>query len=196
MNHLDRFAEIARKWRCGSRFRDDLNPKGHDYAATYLRLLRNRPVRKILEIGLGPAGLFHAEQVAGAGVRMWSELFPDADVVGLDIRQDTLVNDGMIRSMLCDQSNLHQLLFAQTWVGYGVDLIVDDGSHRPIDQAMTAGVFMSLLSLDGVYVIEDVLPGGECSSLLAFPHKVFEFNAESILDDRLIVIERKSMCPN
>lgn len=193
MNQLERFAEIARKWRCGSRFRDDLNPKGHDYAATYLRLLRDRPVRKILEIGLGPAGLFHAEQVAGAGVRMWSELFPGADIYGLDIREDTLVNEGRIRSFLCDQSNERQLSAVAAWIGDGLDLVIDDGSHVLDHQLLTARIFLPMLSEAGVYVVEDVLPESvelAFASREGFTRSIVELNVPEVVDDRLVVIER------
>ena len=42
------------------------------------------------------------------------------------------------------------------YLGHGFDFIVDDGSHIPEHQVMTANVFMPLLKPDGIYTIEDI----------------------------------------
>jgi hypothetical protein len=212
MNDLGHFKELARKWRMGSRFRDDLNPNGHDYAATYLELLSDRPIRKILEIGIGPGALFHPEQVTGAGLHFWSELFPDAHVFGVDKNPALLINEGRIRSYLCDQSDAKQLAHLAavltedasiTDPAAGFDLIIDDGSHLPADQVLTANALLPLLSPTGVYVIEDVLPksfyGSWCPELLQVPINIVEMWNETdgervgLIDDRLVIIEGSSL---
>lgn len=196
MNNLDRFEEIAAR-HFTARFRCNWNPTTHDYLGTYLELLSSRPVRKILEIGLGPAGLFHPQQRAGCGVRMWSELFPEADVFGLDNNPATLVTEGKIRSLLCDQSDAEQLAAVAEFVGGEIDLVVDDASHRPTDQALTVAVFAPLLSKTGVYVIEDILPrayyGVWAPELIRHPHRVIELHPEVMIDDRLLVIEARDL---
>ena len=90
---------------------------------------------------------------------MWQETFPEAQIFGLDIREDTLVNEGNICSFLCDQSNPSDLLHAANQIGGDIDFIVDDASHVPAYQVQTACVFVPSLSKSGVYVIEDVIPG-------------------------------------
>ena len=159
-----------------------------------MEVLKDRPIRKILEIGLGPKGLFHPEQVAGCGLFMWQETFPEAKIFGLDIDPNTLVNEGNIQSFLCDQSSAWSLGLAAKRIGADIDFIVDDGSHKPQDQILTVNVFLPLLSATGVYVIEDVLPGGETSAGLSFKHRVIELRTNVLPDDRLIVIEAKDLC--
>ena len=188
MNRLEEFPEICLKHKT-SRFLCPWNPYTHDYLGTYMEVLKDRPVSKILEIGLGPKGLFHPEQVAGCGLFMWQETFPEAQIFGLDIREDTLVNQGNICSFLCDQSDERWLVRAAAWVGGNIDFIIDDASHVPADQILTAKVFVPKLSPTGVYVIEDVLPGGETSAGLPFKHRVVELRTDVLPDDRMIIIE-------
>jgi hypothetical protein len=188
VNNLADFPEICLKHKT-SRFLCPWNPYTHDYLGTYMEILKDRSVKKILEIGLGPKGLFHPEQVAGCGLFMWQETFPEAEIFGLDIDPNTLVNEGNIRSFVCDQSSEPWLLRAAAWVGGNIDFIVDDASHRPEDQVLTAKVFVPKLSFTGVYVIEDVLPGGETSAALPFKHRVVELRTNVLPDDRLIIIE-------
>ena len=192
MNRLAEFPEICLK-HFTSRFLCPWNPYTHDYLSTYMEVLKDRPISKILEIGLGPAGLFHAKQLAGCGLRMWAETFPEAIIFGLDYNTATLVNEGNIHSFLCDQSNDEQLRKAEALVGDEIDFIVDDCSHIAEDQANTAKHFVPLLSKTGVYVIEDVLPGGKTSRLLPFKHRTVERRIDVLPDDRLIIIEASDL---
>jgi hypothetical protein len=148
-------AELARKYRT-DKVRDPANPLSHDYIPTYEAILAGKSIRRILEIGIGYDHLFHSEQKAGASLRMWAECFPEAEVYGLDIRNDTFINEGRIHSFWCDQSMEASLRAAIAKTGGDFDLIVDDGSHLPHDQSMTAKVLLPLLAPGGVYVIEDV----------------------------------------
>jgi hypothetical protein len=192
MDNLKDFPAICLKHKT-SRFLCPWNPYTHDYLGTYMEILSDRPISKILEIGLGPKGLFHPEQVAGCGLFMWQETFPEAKIFGLDIRRDTLVNEGNIQSFLCDQSSAWSLKLAAQRIGADIDFIVDDGSYVPYDQVLTAKVFAPLMSPTGVYVIEDVLPGGETSANLSFKHRVVELRTDVLPDDRLIIIEAKDL---
>jgi hypothetical protein len=158
-------AELARKYRT-DKVRDPENPLSHDYIPTYEAILAGKDIRRILEIGIGYDHLFHNEQKAGASLRMWAECFPEAEVYGLDIRQDTLINDGRLKSFWCDQSDEASLRAVAAKIGGAFDLIVDDGSHIPGDQSLTATVFLPLLAPGGVYVIEDVEIGPKQGMLI------------------------------
>jgi hypothetical protein len=192
MNRLAEFPEICLRWKT-SRFLCPWNPYTHDYLGTYMEVLKDRPINKIVEIGLGPKGLFHPEQVAGCGLFMWQETFPEAQIFGLDYDARTLVNTGNIRSMLCDQSNEQSLRRAAEWIGPGIDFIVDDASHRSEDQALSVKILAPFLSPTGVYVIEDVLPGEEIHNALAYKHRTVELRTNVLPDDRLIIIEGKDV---
>ena len=201
MNRLSEFPEICLKWKT-SRFLCPWNPHTHDYRDTYMELLKDRPVSKIVEVGLGPKGLFHPEQVAGCGLFMWQDTFPEAKIFGLDYNPAALVNpiiaglqhgEGNITSFLCDQSDRLQLSLVAMTIGRGIDFMVDDASHIPEDQVRTAEIFVPLLSPTGVYVIEDVLPEAleYAKRWLGFKFRVAEFRTNVLPDDRMIIIEAK-----
>jgi hypothetical protein len=120
---------------------------------------------------------------------MWQEYFPDAEIYGLDIRPDILVNEERIRSFQCDQGDEGSLRRAAEWAGSGFDLVIDDGSHMAEHQVLTASVLIPLLlEPDGIYVIEDVLEPEKVVSHLPYKCEVKEFNTVASPYDRLIVI--------
>jgi demethylmacrocin O-methyltransferase len=96
-----------------------------------------------------------------------------------------MVNEGRILSVQCDQSSEASLKEAIEIVGgKPFDLIVDDGSHIPDHQILTAKMLLPLLSPDGFYVIEDVysticVPAGYTSNI---------FRTGAGPDDVLVVI--------
>jgi hypothetical protein len=160
----------------------------HSYGRIYDQLFYEKPVRKMLEIGIGYKGLFGTETYEnGASLRMWAEYFPDAEIYGLDIRPDALINEGRIRSYQCDQSSILSLLAARDQIGIGFDLIVDDGSHVSEHQVLSACVLWPCVTPGGRYVIEDVWNAAEVAPFVPFAHDVIELRTHRVKDDRLIV---------
>lgn len=120
-------------------FGTDKGPQGHNYTPLYerhLRLLRDRAVT-LLEIGIA----------AGASLRMWDAWFSAADVIGVDIAPEREVNEGRIRTHVCDVKQYEPMT--------DFDIIVDDGSHDPMDITVAARRLMPRLRPGGWYVIED-----------------------------------------
>lgn len=153
----------------------------------YDALFAGATVRKVLEIGIGYNGLLAETYENGASLRMWAEYFPDAEIYGLDIRPDALVNEGRIHSVQCDQEKIASLLAARDAIGTGFDLIVDDGSHQPEHQILSACVLWPCVAPRGRYVIEDVWDATLVSPFLPFAHDVIELKIDRVRDDRLIV---------
>ena len=179
--------QLATKWR------SDKDPSVlHGYTPYYHALLGKKDVRKMLEVGIGcPDNMEHVEgyHTVGSNLFMWQEYFPDAEIYGLDIRPDILVNEGRIRSFQCDQGDEGSLRRAAEWAGSGFDLVIDDGSHMAEHQVLTASVLIPLLlEPDGIYVIEDVLEPEKVVSHLPYKCEVKEFNTLASPYDRLIVI--------
>lgn len=157
-------------------------PTGHSYTPFYAELFKDKKVGRLLEIGI-----YH-----GGSLRMWEEFFPEARIVGLDIDPSTLFSYGRINSHLCDQRNLSDLTKIATHytdLG-GFDIIIDDGSHIPSDQAFTANFLVPYLSPGGWYIIEDVWQGASerIQQALQYPSVVHEFKVQQRSDDRLIII--------
>jgi hypothetical protein len=173
----------------------------HSYSPVYHSIFKDRrnEVKKVLEIGIGdpssmsdPTGKPYNP---GASHRMWQEYFPNAEIYALDNQSRLLFNEGRIKSFLCDQHEEFSLINVRQHLGDNFDLIVDDGSHRPGDQAMTTKWFVPLLAFDGVYIIEDVwlypsevgwdpLPFG--LKLEDIPFKTEVIYGQGNNDDRLI----------
>jgi hypothetical protein len=160
MKELNTLCEIGVKW--GTDKHDDVHfPENGDLASFYHSLLSDRreSTLKVLEIGIGTvAAMRHTGKpyTPGASLFMWEEYFPNAHIYALDICPDVLVNRGRISSYQCDQSDPASLKSVMPALGVGFDFIVDDGSHAPIHQVLTAQTFLPLLAPGGVYAIEDI----------------------------------------
>jgi hypothetical protein len=121
----------------------------HNYTPAYHAMFGDRrdSVRRVLEVGVN----------AGSSLRMWEEYFPNAKIVGLDIRREVLFTAGRVGCHYADQGSRQSLLAAVAAAGGGpFDLIIDDGSHEDAHQIVTAETLMPLLAPGGAFVIEDI----------------------------------------
>ena len=93
----------------------------------------------------------------GLSLRMWAEWSEELDLIAIDNRTETMTDDLFMIADLhhCDQGSVDSLEdFANGMCR--VDVIIDDGSHRPNDQLLTLEVFWKLLRSGGKYFIEDL----------------------------------------
>jgi hypothetical protein len=178
-----RLCELALKYRS-----DKCPQLKHGYTPFYNELLSKMKVRRLLEIGIGTPDImnFVHSYRTGASLFMWQEFLPEAEIFGLDIRPDALINEGRIHSYLCDQSNLTSLRVARGILGGNFDFICDDGSHIADHQVLTANEFIPMLAPGGVYVIEDVLDVS-IQSRINYPTELVNCMYPRIIDDRLVV---------
>lgn len=132
------------------RYKSDKCPQRgkHTYTPFYYHLFKDKRnvIKKVLEIGIG----------RGGSLLMWQDFFPQAQIYGVDYRPDLLLNRDRIKSFLIDQRRKEHLRQLIEHTGPGIDLVVDDGSHRPRDQVFTCLTLMPLLNKDVTYIIEDV----------------------------------------
>lgn len=151
---------------------------GHSYTPFYYELFKDRPVKRLLEIGVE----------TGASLRMWRDFFPEAIIVGLDIDRQTIFMEGRIYTLIGDSSD------AESAREFGnaapFDIIIDDGEHDPESQYLTWRNFFPLLEHGGTYVVEDVRavldkwPWGQSA--------IREFRTDFPSgDDRLIVMSKQ-----
>lgn len=150
----------------------------HSYGPIYDQLFCGKTVRKVLEIGIG---------YKSNSLFMWAEYFPEAEIYGLDLRPEALVNEGRIHSFQCDQGLLLSLVAAQKSVGVGFDLIVDDGSHYPEHQLLSACVLWPTIAAGGRYVIEDVGFPEQVAPFVPFRNEIVNLKVGKIFDDRMII---------
>jgi len=153
----------------------------HNYLPHYYDMFKDRrnTVKKVLEIGVGE----------GAGLRMWRDFFPNAMIYGAEIDESRIFKDDRIEVVKCDQSEKDDLEYLYEQTGTDIDLVVDDGSHKPEDQVFTAWKLMLMLDTIVTYVIEDVADLTIKDQLGNYDTQVIECGKR--YDDRLVVVKHK-----
>lgn len=121
----------------------------HFFYANHFLDYVDRPF-KLLEIGVGGEG----REVGGASLRLWAEVFPLAEIYGLDIYDKSALNTDRIKTFIVDQGNSASLLDFVNKHG-PFDIIIDDGSHKRSDQLTSLFTLISSVVPGGYYVIED-----------------------------------------
>ena len=145
-------------------------PRGHNYTDIYdcyLSEMRDKRIT-LLEIGLGVQGpnptdvwLGGRNPLGGASMRMWYRYFPKARILGIDINPATFLDNERIHTGVVDQGNPTQLrTFLKELDIESVDVIIDDGSHRPDHQQISLSTLFPFLAPNGLYFIEDLMANG------------------------------------
>jgi hypothetical protein len=99
---------------------------------------------KLFEIGID----------AGRSLKMWNDMFTNAKIYGMDIGHEYIHDKGKIYKG--DQSSKKDLQVIINELK-NVDIIIDDGSHKPEHQLFTFNLlFEKFLNFDGLYIIEDI----------------------------------------
>lgn len=119
----------------------------------------NKNVTKLYEIGV----------LDGASLQMWSEYYPNAQIIGFDIEDKSMLKlNSNVTVKYLDQGNITQLKDLAN-NSNNVDIIIDDGSHFIDHQIMTFEILFNSLKTNGQYIIEDL----HTSTLL---HSGYHFN--------------------
>lgn len=157
----------------------------HHYTPVYYDLFKDKreSVKKVLEIG--PA--------EGAGLFMFRDFFPNATIYGAEIDQkrvDKLQGLDRIEVFQCDQSTYQLFDIEETSSGgYNLNLVIDDGSHKPDDQIFSCQMLMSKMPKDSIYIIEDVADPAIVDQLKNYNCEVLKVGKR--YDDRLVIIRHK-----
>lgn len=126
----------------------------HHYAERlepYLAPMRES-ARKVLEIGLA----------GGASLRAWSQYFPYAQIIGVDIdikAVEDFKTTLMASAILGDASKVEFWTKFQKCWGGDWDVVCDDGAHtvHSIDRAFACG--FPLLRSGGYWIVQDIHAG-------------------------------------
>lgn len=146
---------------------DRMSSTLHNYAPCYARLVNRMlhhwagKVMIIAEIGI----------LLGSGLAMWSTIFPNAQIIGLDIdTSNTLNNLPFLKSrgafnksdaelITFDQNQRiahNQQLLAKALHGRKLKMVIDDGLHTNTSIQDTFLTFVPFLDEDSLYVVEDL----------------------------------------
>ena len=125
----------------------------HWYAVHYekhFKHLRKKKL-KILEIGVGEYGDPNA---GGASLRMWKSYFPKSQIYSIDIYDKSSIEEDRIKIFRGSQGDPDFLRDVVKQMG-GLDIVIDDGSHRCEDVITSLQTLFPLLAEGGIYAIED-----------------------------------------
>ena len=135
----------------------------HGYTRVYDLLLGGirHEVRAVLEIGL----LQHATQrrlggssfVDAPSLRMLAEYFPNARIVGFDIKDFSGFRHPRCLTVRGDQSSREDLRrVAEILDGELLDVVIDDGLHASRHQQISLATLLPLVRGGGFYFVEDL----------------------------------------
>jgi len=129
--------------------KDSIIHKWHHYLPIYDRYFskyRGTQVR-FLEIGVSKGG----------SLAMWRKyLGPDAIIYGIDVDESCRVYDGVHGNVRIGSQDDPDFLASVISEMGGVDLILDDGSHRMWHVKKSLEILFPMLSMGGAYMIEDL----------------------------------------
>jgi len=166
--------------KINEKFQSDKGGK-HCYLNEYYQL-KFDPIRlatkKLLEIGV----------YEGASIRLWKDFFVNADIYALEKLHKR-------SGMFDDEDRIHLVIGDSTsWESYSsipndIDIIIDDGSHKPQDQFLTFQQAFNKLADGGLYIIEDVRDIESLSSLLKeINFKIYDFRNKAEPDSVIFEI--------
>lgn len=144
--------ELAKKYRTDKKIPDGVKCQnglfGHGYVESYEKILKNKKIKSMLEIGVS----------FGGSLKMWDEFFNyNTKIIGIDIEEKRFKRKNLenerIKIKIGDQSNEK---FLKKLGDQNYDLIIDDGSHISEHQLISFKTLFEYLSSEGLYVIEDL----------------------------------------
>lgn len=125
----------------------------HYYTPHYKRHLGHLKMERftLLEIGIGG---YARQRQGGASLKMWKIFFPRAQIFGLDVEDKSFVDRNRIRTYRGSQADA-DLLRQIADDADRLEVVIDDGSHRPEHVRASFSVLFPLLNDGGIYAIED-----------------------------------------
>lgn len=160
----------------------------HSYHLVYDQLFneyRNKPIQ-LLEIGV----------MSGASLLGWADYFthPDTVITGIDItfeHMNVVLTDKRINFLIKDGTKKDDVVSGK------FNFIIDDGSHRCVDQLSSFVLYKDSLVHGGLYIIEDVQTIEFAELLCEFGRNIgFDAFAHDLRDvknrqdDLLVVLKR------
>ena len=139
---------------------------------------RRNEVKKVLEIGIGE----------GAGLFMFRDFFPNATIYGAEIDEKRIFKEERIEVFNFDQGKVVDI-YNSIDILSDMDLVIDDGSHNPLEQIFTCYGIMPFLKKEATYIIEDVADT-DIISILSTKYYVEVKEVGTRYDDRLCIIKK------
>lgn len=127
----------------GLKYNTDKSSRSHGYLDFYEKYFPKPDFTgRILEIGV----------MDGLSLRMWSEYYPEAEIIGIDIKEPQPLFLPNVIWAKADGTKEEETKRLGMF-----DIIIDDGSHKTSEQIKSfEHLFKNQLNKDGIYIVEDL----------------------------------------
>jgi hypothetical protein len=117
----------------------------HSYIEEYEKIFEpiKDSIKTLLEVGVE----------TGISMALWKDYFPETLCIGVDITNSRFVPQYVKDCYIIIGNATHEETFRRI---NNLDVVIDDGSHRLVDQIRTFQLLFPKLSKNGIYVIEDI----------------------------------------
>lgn len=102
-------------------------------------------------VGLKPKRVLEIGVQGGGSLKIWRDMFPEAEIVGVDIDETCKQYEG--ERIVVKIGNQTDVKFLKSLGDF--DIIIDDGGHTMSQQQISLKWLMPQLREGGIYVIED-----------------------------------------
>jgi hypothetical protein len=180
----------------------DSSGYSHVYSIMFDRIKHEK--LNVLEIGIGTMipnvqssmkGYMPDTYVPGASLRAWNDYFTNSAIYGIDVQEDTRINQDRINTFVADSTNTDAVNELMQNLNIQFDIIIDDGNHHDESQKKTLRNFFPYLKDGGLYIIEDIYPGSNITKNNPYEIKNVIGNYEHFfvgLKNNQCVIRKKS----
>jgi hypothetical protein len=128
---------------------------------SYLHNYYNRFYEQLFKPYKQKADILEIGVLDGGSLKVWEKYFREGKIHGIDLKVNEELHTDRVTTFKVDQSSIDELNeFASKSEKY--DIIVDDGSHKMMDQQITFQIFFDLVKSGGLFVIEDLQTSLEC----------------------------------
>ena len=107
-------------------------------------------VKTLVEVGISDIN----------SLTVFKRFFKYAKVYGINTQENTVNDETDI--IKCDQSKPEELNELIKNFSDGVDVILDDGTHKMYDQQITMAIMFNVLKSGGIFIMEDLHTSVEC----------------------------------
>jgi len=149
---MENFEKVLEKYSSHSNYKGTDKVTTHSYGHIYKNILKELEGRKnltILEIGI----------LSGSFLQVLHELFPDAQLYGVDITLKNYKFDPNPNIHIYEMDGTREE--TADYLNQSFDLIIEDGSHLIEHQKKTLDAFAPYLKKNGIFITEDIVQGND-----------------------------------